>query len=245
VTVTGVNDTAEDGDTAYTVLIEPASSSDPAYSGLDATDVIVINLDNDPVVPCSNPDMIDDLEDGNLDICNNGGRTGSWYVYNESTTGSQTLDVALESRGDSIVSMETIGTTIGGWGATMGISLYGVDLATRLPYDVSGYTGIRFWARRGSASSYPSIVTVNIVQQNTANTDQGGTCDELLYTCSDHYADGVSITTTWTQYELPFTGFYQSLWGTTFSRDLQNVLGFEFLIEYTSFDLMIDDLELY
>ncbi len=246
VTVTGVNDTADDGNVPYTVLIEPASSSDPAYSGLDAPDVIVNNVDNDPVIPCANPDMIDDLEDGDDYICENGGRTGSWYWYNESTTGSQVLDVILESREDSIVAIETTGTSIGSWGATFGVSLYGVDLATRLPYDVSGYTGIRFWARRGPASSYPTSVTVNIVQRNTANTDQGGTCNESVYECSDHYADTISVSSAWRLYELPFTGFYQaSGWGTTFPRDLENVLGFEFLIERTSFDLIVDDLAFY
>jgi hypothetical protein len=142
--------------------------------------------------------------------------------------------------------VETVGSGVSGWGATMGVSLYGVDLATRLPYDVSGYTGIRFWAKRGTGASYPSTVTVHIVQENTANIEQGGTCDDDLYECSDHYADSISVSTTWTRYELPFSGFYQATtWGTTFSRDLENVLGFEFLIDYSSFHLMIDDLELY
>jgi hypothetical protein len=250
VTVTGVNDTDIDDDIPYTVLIEPASSSDPAYDGLDAPDVILVNLDNDPVVACGNPDMIDDLEDGDLSICENGGRTGQWYAYNESTSSSTSheLDVALLTtpRQDSIVAVETIGSSVNNWGATMGVSLYGVDISTRLPYDISGYTGIRFWARRGSASSYPSTVTVQIVQENTANSSQGGTCvDSTSIECSDHFGDVISVSSSWNQYELPFSGFYQVGWGTSFSRDLEKVLGFEFLIEYSSFDLMVDDLELY
>lgn len=48
VTVTGVDDAVADGDTAYTVLTLPAVSTDPAYDGLDAADVSVTNLDDDP-----------------------------------------------------------------------------------------------------------------------------------------------------------------------------------------------------
>lgn len=250
VTVKGVNDTDDDDDVPYTVLIGPAASSDPAYHELDAPDVIVVNIDNDPTVACGNPNLIDDFEDGDLSICETGGRTGQWYAYNESTSASTSheLDVVLLNppREDSIVAVETIGSSISGWGATMGVSLFGVDLATRLPYDVSGYTGLRFWARRGSASSYPSTVSVHIVQENTANSSQGGACvDSTSIECSDHYADSITISSTWTLYELPFSGFYQVGWGTSFSRDLEHVLGFEFLIEYTSFDLLVDDLELY
>lgn len=246
VTVTGVNDTADDGDTAYTILLEPVLSDDPAYSGLEVSDVAVINFDNDPVIPCANPAIIDDMEDGDYDICENEDRTGSWYTYNESTTGTQTLELYLEAREDSVVEMRTVGSSIGSWGATVGVILNGVTLAARLPYDVSGYTGIRFWIRRGPDSSSPSGVIVNMVQENTANTDQGGTCEEGPEDCSDHYADSVSVSSTWKQYTLPFSGFDQVGWGDYFPMDLENVLGFEFLMEeYSAFDLLIDDFEFY
>ncbi len=50
VTVTGVDDAAApmvDGDIAYSVVTAPAISADPSYSGLDASDVSVTNIDND------------------------------------------------------------------------------------------------------------------------------------------------------------------------------------------------------
>jgi mono/diheme cytochrome c family protein len=55
VTVTGVNDLAApmvDGDIVYSVVTAPAISADPAYSGLDASDVSVTNTDDDvqPVI---------------------------------------------------------------------------------------------------------------------------------------------------------------------------------------------------
>ena len=43
VTVTGVDDSVDDGNIAYTIVTAPAISTDPNYSGLDAADVSVTN----------------------------------------------------------------------------------------------------------------------------------------------------------------------------------------------------------
>jgi hypothetical protein len=42
-----VNDLVADGNVAYTVITGAAVSADPAYSGLDPSDVQCINIDND------------------------------------------------------------------------------------------------------------------------------------------------------------------------------------------------------
>jgi len=47
VTVTGVDDAIADGPRAYTIVLAPAVSGDPAYDGLDPPDVSVTNTDND------------------------------------------------------------------------------------------------------------------------------------------------------------------------------------------------------
>ncbi len=47
VTVTGINDDVDDGDVAYSIITAPATSSDGSYSGLNAADVSVINIDDD------------------------------------------------------------------------------------------------------------------------------------------------------------------------------------------------------
>ena len=48
VTVTGLDDGADDGNINYTVVLAPAMSEDVHYSGLDGGDVSVSNTDNDP-----------------------------------------------------------------------------------------------------------------------------------------------------------------------------------------------------
>jgi hypothetical protein len=47
VTVTGVDDHIIDGNIAYTAVTAPATSSDPKYSGMNASDVAVTNNDDD------------------------------------------------------------------------------------------------------------------------------------------------------------------------------------------------------
>jgi len=47
VTVTGVDDSIEDGDVGYTIVLDRASSADLDYNGLDPADVSVVNQDND------------------------------------------------------------------------------------------------------------------------------------------------------------------------------------------------------
>jgi hypothetical protein len=47
VTVTGVDDHVITGDTYYTIVTAPASSADPVYNGLKASDVLVLNREMD------------------------------------------------------------------------------------------------------------------------------------------------------------------------------------------------------
>jgi len=47
VTVTGVDDDDIDGNIDYTIVLSPATSSDPNYGGFDPPDVALTNLDND------------------------------------------------------------------------------------------------------------------------------------------------------------------------------------------------------
>ena len=51
VTVTGVNDTLLDGNIPYTIITAPATSADPNYNNLNASDVSVTNTDNEAPPP--------------------------------------------------------------------------------------------------------------------------------------------------------------------------------------------------
>ncbi|MDV6028669.1 MAG: hypothetical protein F9B45_00865 [Phycisphaera sp. RhM] len=49
VTITGVNDFVDDGDQPYSIITTPIISDDPLFSGLDPSDIPVINVDDDEV----------------------------------------------------------------------------------------------------------------------------------------------------------------------------------------------------
>jgi hypothetical protein len=57
VTVTGVDDAVIDGPVVYSIITDPAVSSDPGYNNLDPLDVQVTNLDNDTILARDDSDV--------------------------------------------------------------------------------------------------------------------------------------------------------------------------------------------
>ncbi|MCK5688305.1 hypothetical protein KAI87_03490, partial [Myxococcota bacterium] len=57
VTVTGVDDDDVDGAQTFDIVIAAATSSDTHYAGIDPTDIMVINLDDDSTAPASAPTL--------------------------------------------------------------------------------------------------------------------------------------------------------------------------------------------
>lgn len=45
ITITGVNDSVADGDITYSIITNPATSSDPLYNGINPTDLTLTNID--------------------------------------------------------------------------------------------------------------------------------------------------------------------------------------------------------
>lgn len=58
VTVTGMNDSDEDGAKRYSIVLERAQSQDRFYHGFDPDDVSLTNRDNDPEPDISSPDSM-------------------------------------------------------------------------------------------------------------------------------------------------------------------------------------------
>ncbi len=87
VTLTGLDDTLDDGDRSYTAVLGAASSADGAYNGLDASDVALQNLDNDTRSTVTVTTTADTLD----------GDTGSLYALlgNRGADGEISLREAL------------------------------------------------------------------------------------------------------------------------------------------------------
>ncbi|MBL1173689.1 Calx-beta domain-containing protein [Pantanalinema sp. GBBB05] len=65
VIVTGVDDTAVDGNIAYTIVTAPIISTDSNYNGLNPVDVAITNLDNDELAPPPLPTVSISATDAN------------------------------------------------------------------------------------------------------------------------------------------------------------------------------------
>jgi len=101
VVVTGVDDTAIDGDKSYSIVLGPATSTDPAYDGLDANDLSVTNADNDqPLVMFSDSFEVGEwnglwVEDSQNDWFRSTQRAtdGSWAAEVDGSANNATLTI--------------------------------------------------------------------------------------------------------------------------------------------------------
>lgn len=185
--------------------------------------------------PVLNFDLIDDMEDGDINILNLSGRSGSWYTFSDKT-GNQALIVALLNpmRGASTRAMETSGQGFVTWGAGMGFSL-NQGGATISPYDASSFQGVRFFGR---SSKGAALITIQIP---TTQTDpKGGICSGDG--CYHNFAVQRMFTGEWTDFVIYFSEFEQDLKVTTTTIDRAHLYAVEFLSQPNApFDFFIDD----
>lgn len=195
-----------------------------------------------------NPLLLDDFEDDDPAILERQGRQGSWYVSNDGRgqqtppNGAALLPSPLDPpRAGSARGVHTFGGPFPVWGALIGTpfaSVGGVGVA----YDLSGYKGVRLWLRSGTMSpAAAKRVRLNIL---TPATTQGGGCT----TCDDPFGADVPLTAQWAQVEVPLSSLKQVGYGRPLLTvpDLQHALGIQLVfVANVSFDLWLDDIELY
>jgi hypothetical protein len=118
-----------------------------------------------------------------------------------------------------------------------------------LPYDAHIRAGVRFWARVGDTSS--DVVRFAVSDQYTR--PEGGFCDVSVSTgptaCYDLFGVDLQgkISTTWTQFQIPFGGLAQRNFGLqrpAFDSSTLYTIEFDFN-PGEIFDLWIDDIEFY
>jgi hypothetical protein len=198
------------------------------------------------VVTIAPQNLIDDMEEGSGGIIQQGGRSGSWFTYNDGTDGGvQTppaggpcLPALIPDGGHcgSLHAMHTYGDGFTNYGVGIGFDL-NHTAGTRMPYDVHTYTGIVF------SGMGPQAVQVQIVEQATAPASQGGNCTG---TCGDHFFLGVVFPAGWKQIKVPFSMLKQSGWGTMATWDPTTVLAVQIAVNPApAFDYWIDDIGFY
>ena len=120
VTVTGVDDNVVDGPQPYTILLAPAVSDDPAYSGLDPADVSAINADNDQagisVVPTTGL------------VTSEAGASATFAVHlNSKPSASVTIGLSSSKPGEGLPSPTSLTFTTNNYATDQVVTVTGVD----------------------------------------------------------------------------------------------------------------------
>ena len=120
VSVTGVNDNVDDGDVAFTITTNAASSADGNYNGLDPSDVSVTNTDDDTagitVTPTSG-----------LTTTEAGGTDTFTVVLDTQPTANVTIPVSSSNTAEGTVSTALLTFTAANWNVPQTVTVTGVN----------------------------------------------------------------------------------------------------------------------
>jgi hypothetical protein len=159
VTVTGVDDEVEDGNTAYTI-VTAASSNDNKYDGLDVADVSVTNTDDNDsagiiVTPTSGL------------ITTETGDTASFTVrLNSEPTSDVTIALSSGDTTEGIVSPATLVFTAASWNVPQIVTVAGMD--DEVDDGDVAYTIVT----AAAVSDDPHYSGVNAADVSVSNTDK-------------------------------------------------------------------------
>lgn len=197
---------------------------------------------------CTDPNVIDDMEDGDAIICQSNGRNGVWYTAGDHTSddlepGSDfsPTRIADGSQGTSQYAARFTGSGFTDWGALMGFNLSVHDNAVGM-VDVSADHGIKFRMR----SNVP--VSVNFLTPETVELLHGGHCTDGMITsnCDNHLSFEITVPGSgWMDYRVPFSALHQQRPGSA-KWNGRNVYGIQFLVPPGApFDVWVDDVGFY
>ena len=120
VTVTGVDDGADDGDVPYSIVLGVASSADTRYDGLDADDVSLTNQDNDA-------GMIDVNPTAGLQTDETGVTAQFTVVLSTQPSADVFVSVASSDGGEGTVDTGLLTFTSADWDQPQTVTVIGVD----------------------------------------------------------------------------------------------------------------------
>jgi lipocalin len=197
VTVTGVDDSVADGNQVYSIITDPATSTDAGYQGRDADNVTVTNVDNDTagITVTAAP---------NLQTTEAGGQATFTIVLNSQPTSNVTIALASSDTSEGTVAVPSVTFTTVNWNAPQTVTVTGVDDAIA---DGSQVYTILTGPVTGGDAAYtaldPQNVTVTNVDNDTASfsvtplavstSEAGGTATFTVVLNSQPQAD-VTVT---------------------------------------------------
>ncbi|QDV39156.1 beta strand repeat-containing protein [Tautonia plasticadhaerens] len=120
VTVAGVDDPDDAGDTPYSILLSPASSADLLYNDLDPADVVLSNADDDATGIVVSPNA-------GLITTEAGGTASFSVVLASRPAAAVTIPVASGNPGEGVVSVSSLTFTSADWDTPQVVTIRGVD----------------------------------------------------------------------------------------------------------------------
>ncbi|WP_302183118.1 DUF4347 domain-containing protein [Planktothrix agardhii] len=169
VTVTGVNDSVDDGDIAYNIVTATATSTDSNYSGFDASDVAVTNSDNDTKGITVTPTT-------GLTTTEAGGKATFTVVLNSQPTADVTIPLTSSNTAEGTVDKTSLTFTTANWNTPQTVTITGVD-----------------------DSVDDGDIAYNIVTAAATSTDtnySGVNASDVAVTNSDNDTKGITVTPT-------------------------------------------------
>jgi len=119
ITVTGVNDDIVDGDTAYTIIIDPVTTNDPNYIGFDPADVAVTNIDND------NAGVSVSTISGNTS--ENGASATFTVVLNSQPSADVTIGLSSSNEAEGVIDTTSLVFGTADWNIPQTVTVTGVN----------------------------------------------------------------------------------------------------------------------
>ncbi|MBK8169811.1 MAG: PD40 domain-containing protein [Sandaracinaceae bacterium] len=194
ITVTGVDDSIDDGNVAYSVVTGAASSADSAFNGLAVADVAITNSDNDTAGVTVTPTS-------GLTTTEAGGTAMFTLVLDSQPTANVSISISSNDTTEGTVSPSSVLFNTSNWNTPRTITVTGVN-------DTQDDGDILFSVLTGAASSsdpaYSGRVVADVTVTNINDdisgvplTPQGGTTtsengDEVVFDYRFTVAAGVS-----------------------------------------------------
>ncbi|MBN1610445.1 MAG: hypothetical protein JW940_27700 [Polyangiaceae bacterium] len=182
-------------------------------------------------------EMIDDLDDGNIEILELSGRSSTWYrAYDTTPGGEMTVETAPGGvTSKSRYAIHAYGSGFTDWGANADMGLRTEDTSI-LPYDATDYDGITFWLRAAAGSA----TSIRFMVQNRDTWEGAGVCTE----CWDAFGADLVAGTTWRQYAFRWSDLHQQGYGDPLFDELDAstlmLIGWQ-VGPNKAFDFWIDD----
>ncbi len=152
VTVTGVDDAVADGNVVYTIITAPATSSDSAYTNLNAIDLSVTNIDDDAIGVTVTPTT-------GLTTTEAGGTATFTMVLTSQPTADVTIPLSSSDPTEGTVTPLSVTFTPANWNVPQTITVTGVnDLVADGNVAYSIVTG----AITSADSAYAALVVANV-----------------------------------------------------------------------------------